>query len=309
MISEELKPLTIGEIFDKTFRLTFATMKRFLPIFIVISLIQVVISHLSQLLLYAIVPGMDSLAYQDDPLTLFANLGQIIIVSLGIGLISGIFSIIFYAFLTDLFIKSYLNEEWQLGDSLQKVLKKIHILLLTGIMAVTIALSGLLACGVGAIATSIFVSFIIPAIVFEEQGIGGSIIRSFKLVSYDFGGLLGSYLLWGLMMAFASFVFGGILSTITLLMSGLLGELGNFGSLSSSGAPLFSLATLFSIPFSMIIVAVTTALNFAFNVILFFNQKVKYENFGMERMAEAFVTEQGEMDDAHEAGDPPQHYR
>lgn len=174
MIQQELKPMDIGTIFDKTFKLVFDNFKNCLIIF----LFYFSINFILNLAVY--IPVM-------------------IRFSLLISITELFISIVITAILIDLYLKAFLNEEWQLKSSFNYVLRRYVSLLGATMLSALIVIGGILLLIIGAIVFSVFLTFIEPVILYEKKRAGESISRSFKLVSYNFWGILGAIMLFALL--------------------------------------------------------------------------------------------------------------
>lgn len=322
MTNEELRPLTIGQIFDKTFKLAMTSLRSFALLYLAYFGVVIGLTLLSNLILSLVarIPFWDAMLGRGMEGSISAQFVYIL-TSYASSIVSGLIQLVVYSIMTDLFIKLFLNEEWSFGDSIGRIGKKVPVILVAGVLAFIIAFAGIFGCGIGVIVTSIFVSFFIPAIVFENRGIGGAINRSFKLVSYNFWGILGSYLLGGLILFGVAMIFYAVVIGVIFLLGFSTGGLENLADTLSNISdnpnmivPLI-IAGIIAFVFYMLIVIFYTALSFAFNVTLFFNQKIRYENFGLERMAEAFSMDNADStgsgntidkDDSNE--EPPQYY-
>jgi hypothetical protein len=184
----------------------------------------------------------------------------------------------------DLFVKSFLGEEWNFKESFKYVKSKILSIIISYILIFFILIGGYIMCCIGIIPMMAFISLVLPALMFEKVSSTNAISRSFKLVSYSFWRVLGSIILMGIIVGALSVIFQIFFQFISLFgvsMNLFTGQYMNLWIVII--VVIYILYLMYSI--------IANALTNAFNVILFFNQKIKFENFGVEQLAESMISE------------------
>lgn len=308
MTDEELKPLTFGQVIDKTCRLGFSCIRSFLPVYLLNFFLFTAFFALSNYI-FSLMINIDFIDIFSGHALSSGRLNQNILelllyyVVISFVTLPAIYTI---AIIMSLTIKSYLNQEANLWKEAGYIAKKYPAILITAIIATFIILLGTLACGVGMFTAMLFLAFYIPAMIYENNGIFGAINRSIKLTSYSFWQLLVTFFLPGLIISLFSLGVELVVNSLILKLSGIEGgykdlmvgllnggeNFRNFTVLLAAGTAI----TMINVTLSIIDIAMRTS----FHIVLFFNQKVKYENYGMERMAEFFAEGSDEA--------PPQDY-
>jgi membrane-bound ClpP family serine protease len=144
-----------------------------------------------------------------------------------------------------------------------------------------------------------------PAIILEGKDGINSINRSFKLVIYNYWRVLGSYLFFNILFIFIFYILLIVLSIIVIIVLLIIFALFhiNFNTSNNTLMGMVIVGIIFSI--MGILLHFISSVAIAFNTCLFFNQKIKNENYGVEVMAEAMIGEAGEGESISEttAGD------
>ena len=285
MIREELRPMDIGMMLDKTFRLCFSNLKKYLKVF----LIYFAVFLLFSLIIAGIFLGFyffngKSFEKFSDPKVILPFL----IFMIPIFILIFIVLLIIWAFYTgmiyDLFVKSFLGEEWNFKDSFKYVKSKIFSIIISYILIFFILIGGYMMCCIGILPMMAFITMVLPALMFENISASNGISRSFKLASYSFWRVLGSKLLMGIIVGALSIIFQVFFQFISMFgisMNLFTGQYMNVWI--AIIAAVYILYLMYTI--------VANALTITFNIILFFNQKIKFENFGVEQLAERMISE------------------
>jgi hypothetical protein len=194
-----------------------------------------------------------------------------------------IFSVFYAGLVSDMAIKAYLSREWKFEESFQLIKQKFFPILFTGILAGLLSVLGILACGLGILFISIFVSLIIPIILYENLHYGKAIQRSFQLVGKNYWSIFGHIFLMGLIIQAASFVFQIFMPFFMNIFQSNLTTM-------EAIVPLVLVLILIYI-FLIIYGFIAYVLQITLVVLLFFNQKIRHENFGVEILAESVIEE------------------
>lgn len=287
MTKEELKPMDLGAILDKTFRITFSNMKKYIKVFLmyfgVIFGITILISAI--IIGFLIAHGFNFDNF-DQPEILAPFLLTIIPMSI-IALILIIFiAIIFTGMIYDIFIKSFIGEDWNFKSSFKYVKSKFWTIFLANILSFFILIGGYLMCCIGVLPMMALISLILPAIIYEKENATGAISRSFKLVSYSFWRVFGSILLFMLIVGSLSFVFQIGFQALPFMIQ---------ASNKGNNIQMIIFITIFSVILYILYLAysiLASALSSAFYVLIFYNQKIKFENFGVEFLADSIAVQE-----------------
>lgn len=320
MINEELRPLTFGQAIDKTYRLGFACIRSFLPVYIFNFILFSAVSALSSYVFSLITENdfidifsghtLSSGQLSESPLELFIFYGITIAITL--------LAVYGTALIMSLTIKSYLNQEADPWHEAGRIAKKYPAILFAAVIATLITSVGVLGCGIGVLATMMFVIFYIPAMVHEDAGSIEAIKRSIKLTTYSFWQLLGGLILAGIIISPLTFGVELLINPLILKLSHITGGYKELMVGLLNGSETFREFTVLLAAGTAILMTklavsiIVTAMTASFYTVLFFNQKVRFENYGMERMAEVFVEgrETTTRDDNDEGSndEPPQYY-
>jgi hypothetical protein len=300
----ELKPLDLGGILEKTFRLTFSNLIKNIVLFLIyFGIIICVFIGIAGVVIYLIQtnkidPDMinfmnffqtyDYTLLQNSIQSLFGIFIPLIPFLILAYIIFFIVQVFYNGMLNDIFIKSITGETWNFKSSFNFIKTKFWRLAGTGFISGFIILGGFILCCIGIIPAVIIIAFFIPAILFENKKIGESVSRGFKLISYNFWGIIGTFLLLYLIEIVVSLIFNGITGVINIFFISLkTGENANIYLIVNT-----LVLYIVRAPLSILYQALDTAF---FNVI-FFNQKVKHENYGIEVLANTLNNEINSMD-------------
>ena len=281
----DLKPLDAGGVINATFRLAFSNLKKFLKIFILFGVFYVVIYGLYAFAVYYTGGFGNSSSLSNSLITLGLMFIYYILMFFLL--------VFFYSLFADFYIKAYLQEEWSFKTSRKLVFSKNGTLILAGLLAVLIITGGIFLCLVGSLIFMTFLSFIFPVIIYENKKAGQAINRSFKLVSYSFWRVLGTYVLYFLILIASIIVILGILSIPVILFYNYnKSAFQNISNIMDPNfiLPLIIIGIIYLVLYFMYLLIVS-ALSSSLNIILFFNQKVKHEQFGIENLVESITTE------------------
>ena len=145
-------------------------------------------------------------------------------------------------------------------------------------------------CCIGVFPMLALISLVLPVIIYEKENATGSISRSFKLVSYSFWRVFGSVLLFTIIVQALSLVFQIGFQFLPLMIQSLN---------SGRNIQMIIFISILSIITYILYLAYTilaSALSAAFYVLIFFNQKIKHENFGVEFLANSITADQSSDD-------------
>lgn len=296
MNEEYLKPLDLGSIIDKSFRLTFSNMTKNFLIFIIylgISIVSLII--IAAFLIFIVSTNridmdilnfrnlyslFDSVNYRDTFMSLYNVFLAFIPVLVIFAIFLFVVQIFYLGMLNDIFIKSITGEQWNFKTSFHFVRSKFFVLAGANILGFFILIAGTLFFCVGAIPASIIVAFIFPAVLFENEKTAGSISRSFKLVFYDFWPCVGYFIVLSLIIGAISFVFDLFTNFLSGFISGFMKTTDSIDLYVTAISASFIILIL-KTPLTIF----TEAIQRAFFNLLFFNMKIKHENYGIEMLA------------------------
>ena len=277
MTINDLKPLDIGGIFNTAFRLSFSNFKKFFKVFLIYSAIYI--------LFYILYAASTVLSVQ----YIILRGAALLIYYTAVYFLTSVFSGIY----TDFFLKAYLGEEWNLKSSSRLVFSRFGTLLFATFLAFLIICGGFILLIIGCIVFGLFLSFIYPVIIFEEKTAGKAVARSFKIVSYSFFRLLGTYFIYILILLASIIIIGGIISIpLMLYLMNNQEIIKNLADNLTPGyiIPLIIFAVVYLILYFVYLMLITS-LSSALNIVLYINQKVKFEQFGIENMVESLTAE------------------
>ncbi len=308
-MSVELKPMGVGSLFDKTFRMSFSKFKDVLKINLLFFLFLLVLFGAIGALLYfggfyTKITGQFSNIVSD-----ISSMSSSQVMSLAGPIMGWTFVLIilllipamFYSgLMSHLFLQSFVGEKWTLRESFKVVGKKLGSLMFSLLPMIGIGLAIAIGAGIvlailmlilkiagiiiGYIALIIFMLYVAvvyamvcPVIIKENLPGGQAVMRAFKLGSYNFFGLVGAYLLLFLLLIFIAIIFGAVFQLFNFIFSG------------SAMIMMISVGVyaLFYILLELFLGAVAAA----FIVSIFYNQKIRYESFGVESLVKDYVQE------------------
>jgi hypothetical protein len=198
--------------------------------------------------------------------------------------------VFFNAVYNDFYLKYYFQEKWGFKTSFKFISSKYVTLLAASTLCLLMIAGGFVFFIIGSMVFGTFLSFVYPAIIFEGKKTGQSISRSFKLASYNFWGLLGTYCLYFLIILVSLLFVAGILS-IPIIVFYINNSVLFKNILSSSNSFFIIIIVIVYFILYFVYLLIVTSLTTSLNVILFFNQKVKHEQFGIEAMVESITLE------------------
>lgn len=277
---KEFKPMRFGDVIDKTFRLTFGNLRNYLKIFIIFYGVLFLIIGLIAIKIYSIYTNAQNLEY-----SLFFNDNLYILVILG--LVAAFSALIFSTFglgmTTDLFSKSFLGEYWDFRNSFLYVKSKFWSIFVSSFLSVLVVLCGILCFFIGVYPATILISCVIPALINEDLTGSGSIKRSFELTKNKFWSLFGSFILFSFLNSALGFIYQIFISIFTVVAS----VAPNFGALTGERISVVTIIFyLFLFTSTVLYICVVGALSTAYYVVQYFNQRIKFENFGAEVMSQ-----------------------
>jgi hypothetical protein len=303
MDNENLKPLDFGGIFDRTFRLTFSNLLKNIYIFAIYLAIGIaallVIAGIAAFLIFSKKIDPDFLTMISSFRTFdfsglqdsFRQILQILISLIPVFIVFMIFFIIVQIFylgiVNDIFIKSITGESWDLKTSFALVAKKFWTLTGAAFICVFIVIGGLCLCCVGVFPAVIISSLVCPLILFENLKVTSSISRSFKMISLDFWPSVGTYIVCYLIILAINYGSSFII--------GIFAGLSNFFFKSQDTNDVYFHLIIQNLIIYILMIPVSIfvqALQISFFNVLFFNLKVKFENYGVEMMALS-ITDKG----------------
>lgn len=275
MTNEELRPLTIGQLLDKTFRLSLKC------------IIKNIVTHLifGGIMIGALVAcGVVIAVLSASSMLVTPGYNYEVVMVVMMILIMLIFTpitIVWYSILFDMQIKGYLNERWRLKSHFKPVFRKFWIIIGAGLLSIPIIALGYVALFIGVIGSFALLCSVMPVIIYEDLGPLKAIKRSFKLTSYSFWTVTGQMGLFMVITFGFLFILNGARMVPTYLISAM-----NLSGLSAS----FLYLTIAALSFLYIMFSCFTyILGVTFYTLIYFNQRIKFENFGMEMMAEEMV--------------------
>jgi len=277
---KEFKPMRFGDVIDKTFRLTFGNLRNYLKIFIIFYGVLFLIIGLIAIKIYSIYTNAQNLEY-----SLFFNDNLYILVILGlVGAFSAlIFSTFGLGMTTDLFSKSFLGEYWDFRNSFLYVKSKFWSIFVSSFLSVLVVLCVILCFFIGVYPATILISCVIPALINEDLTGSGSIKRSFELTKNKFWSLFGSFILFSFLNSALGFIYQIFISIFTVVAS----VAPNFGALTGERISVVTIIFyLFLFTSTVLYICVVGALSTAYYVVQYFNQRIKFENFGAEVMSQ-----------------------
>jgi hypothetical protein len=288
MLAGDLKPMDTGNLIDKSFKMFFSTMKKNFKITSIFMGVCTAILAISGLAIYS---------------TVYSNYGgfkesndydkiipQILIAIPFLILFSVIFVVslvFFYGMIHDLYIDVFQDKEWDFKKSFIHVKNNFWAIVLSGFVFFMFS-AVINSCCCVLFPLSSFLAVSIPSILYENTKVEG-IGRSFKLVSYSFWNVIGVKLLYILILMAFTVVTIVITSVVTVLLLAVIYALNLVKSTDTDNSVFITcmIFAIFYIPSSFF----SGTLECALNVSIFFNQKIKYENFGIEILTESIVNE------------------
>ncbi len=283
----ELRPLTIGETLDASFKLFTANLRKLLPL----SAVVLIPIGILQLVLNARM-GTDfsfleaALTEPADPTVVFAPLGRLVALGIVTGLLSLLGTLLVQAAAIRLYADLYQGRETSWQDSLTFGISRFGPVLAASVLSA-------LGIGVGLLFYLIpgmwlYVSWwvVVPALLVERLGPAQALGRSFDLVKRRFWPTAGVAALAFLIVYVVQQIVGTLVS-IAVLPSVALQTVPDFGPALAVTSAAQTIVNLFTVPF--LAAAVTVA---------YFDLRVRLEGYDLELMA-------AELDEADRSGEPP----
>ncbi len=282
----ELRPLTIGETLDASFKLFTANLRKLLPL----SAVVLIPIGILQLVLNARM-GTDfsfleaALTEPADPTVVFAPLGRLVALGIVTGLLSLLGTLLVQAAAIRLYADLYQGRETSWQDSLTFGISRFGPVLAASVLSA-------LGIGVGLLFYLIpgmwlYVSWwvVVPALLVERLGPAQALGRSFDLVKRRFWPTAGVAALAFLIVYVVQQIVGTLVS-IAVLPSVALQTVPDFGPALAVTSAAQTIVNLFTVPF--LAAAVTVA---------YFDLRVRLEGYDLELMA-------AELDEADRSGEP-----
>jgi hypothetical protein len=313
---KELRPMTIGPIFDQILKVVFnKDSMKLLGIYAALIVGPVIFFVLQAGALYQ--RWFNSNLIGSGILTPQAavegNYLLEILASIFLFVFSAFITIMYTLMSTDLFGKRFLQTPYKIIPSFRLQLKRVPgfllFLLIIAIyygllifvfsifagaasmlslgafgvlLGILIVIAAILFFIVIANCSGVFIRGVIPAMAVDRCGLFRSIGRSFKLMVKNFFRILGISLLFHLLIFIGSYILVQIITVIFGLLAIVLNrDAGVFSSL---------LLPIAVVNYSLLMIINLLFVN-AFNVIIYFNQKIRHEGFGAELLAQEFLAE------------------
>ncbi len=307
-MENNIKKMNITELIDRAFRMSFSCLKSYLKIYGILVLIYLVLAAAAVLFL-AIFIGFNNFdtitGLFSDPESFFRSniitpdfsiIGAFSIVFVIFGILALVINSYYTGISLDMFIKSFRGEQWTYRESFEMVKSKIGSIIGASFLTILLVFAGVLACCIGYIPMMALVSLTLTALVFENLKAGTAVSRSFKLVGYSFWGVLGAWSLYFLIYIGVSMISGSLSLVLFQLSSAVSGML-------NITIPSFTVTIIAQI-IQICIGFIFSAFALSFNVCIYFNQKIKYENYGVESLVQDMVERAEEVltDDQYRNG-------
>ncbi len=271
----ELRPLTIGETLDASFKLFTANLRKLLPLAAVV----LVPIGILQLVLNARI-GSDfsflesALTEPPDPTVVFAPLGRLLGLGIATALLSLLGTLLVQAAAIRLYADLYQGRDTSWQDSLTFGISRFGPVLAASILSA-------LGIGVGLLFYLIpgmwlYVSWwvVVPALLVERLGPAQALGRSFDLVRRRFWPTAGVAALAFLIVYVVQQIVGTIVS-VAVLPTTLVQPVPDFGPALAVTSAAQTIVNLFTVPFLAAAVTVT-----------YFDLRVRLEAYDLELMAE-----------------------
>jgi len=296
-------PLNFSSSFNYCLSLFKFSIKDYLKIFLVFqlpsSVLIILLTNLTSV--FSVKPGV---SLSNLPFTMsqnsynFSDIITLIPVIILITIIILLLSVIFRGMVCDLYLKTYSNNVWTFKSSLNYIKNRFGSILGGFFLVILMTIGGILCFCIGIIPVMVFTLFIFPVILFENTKAFDSISRSINLIKKDFWRIL-SILLVYIIIAF------GIYASYTLIIQFVASSF-----YQAKGEALNSLIMSGPISFQLIYLSLNVLCSFiisgfasALEVVLYFNQKVLREDYGVQKehvAAEQTSHENIELEDKKE---------
>ncbi len=300
-MEKKYKVMSVADIIDKSFRMTISNLKnyirlylRFIPVMLIILAVLLVLSaavfvplSFSNMLTLEEIVGNPLYFLQSS-----SSFGAMIFkTSVSIFFFIAYFVVIilslkYYGASIDLIIKDFTGDRWDMKESLRFAGTKIVTMIGSGFLASFIVIAGIIFCCIGIIPALVFVSLVFPAIIYENADAVSSISRSFKLVSYNFFPILGAWLIFIIIYYGISFLIS-IIGSVPMSILGTISQTSDNSFYTAMLAIVGLILFCIQIPIAMVL----NCFYMSYTTCIFFNQKIKYENWGIESMIENMITE------------------
>jgi hypothetical protein len=294
MVQQELKSMDLGKLLDRTFRMTMQGIPRFLLLYLFYFLAVMVLAVIFLVVFFGVIfmnTGDISFNFFDDstyenidmnPASAIVFMAGAIIMMLGILVIYVLFTGMTY----DLFIRQFLDIEWNIKSSIKYISKKFWTILLAGVLAYLLAIAGFFVFCVGFLFVAPILAIFMPVILYEERSAGNAISRSYELVKQSYWPVFGTVLLGLALYSAAATIMNVMSSGLSTLLTSTLSNMSN-----DTMTILMIMSTVLLLLVSSAFSIFTTAFSVSFTTVLFFNQKLKHENFGVELLTRSMINE------------------
>ncbi len=283
------EPVSLGKIVDFSFKLVFSNLKNYFKIF---ALYYGIILGFTLLFIAALFYGVKSYGFNFNNIDNFpyflndSNVTNIIIIGITISvafIILMTICSIFYTIMTfDVFLKAFLGQVWTLRESFELAKRKFFSTLVLSFLSFFIMLAGILLCCIGIFPLMTLIVFAFPSLLFENLSGTKAISRSVDLVTKDFWVTFGKVMLLFAIIASFSVVYNA-LTAIAQIFLPFVAKNSELSTQKIVFIVIFMIVFfIINIIYSLFINAFTNA----YYVLLYFNQKIKYENFGVEKLTE-----------------------
>lgn len=299
----EFKPLDFAGILDKTIKLFLMSSKSFLKLFFTFfAVINIIISSIFGIVVWYIFQTEGLLnKIKDMPFVMSDTYTQklffLIPASLVLLFIIIIISLMYNCMTYELYIKSFLNEGWDIKQSFKFSSQKIKPMFIASILLFLILIGGLLLCCIGTIPLTALLSLVFPILIFEGLSPTESIKKSFNLVKNDFWQILACILLMQMVLSFLSAFLQLFSYGFNIFIPHMT------ANMTTLNISIFIILSILFISFTVLISLLSTAFMTILNVVIYFNQKAKIEGFGKPSVEEIYGNSTSTYDNTNEDED------
>ncbi|MDC7223269.1 MAG: glycerophosphoryl diester phosphodiesterase membrane domain-containing protein [Spirochaetales bacterium] len=257
----------LGQILDHSFKMTIKNYRRyFLPVTLYFALTSGLMEYMyaSNSAFFSALDTAITPEAAAELLSVFSP-GPYYLSTLLILLITPFFQFI----LNDLAIAAFFvqEEQWTPAGSAERAVKRYLPMLGAMLLTSLLIMGGTFVFLVGALVVALFLSLIFPVLVYEKVSAKEALLRSFNLIKDDFFSLAGYWI-----------VFWMIFFGIYMLKSVAVDFLG--GLFLKEGNDLINTVVYYFLNLPVVVFAI--GLQSCFTVNMYFNQRIKKEEFDLE---------------------------
>ncbi len=267
-----IRPMGLADILDGALQLYRRNFGPFIGIAAIAWLPAVLLQLLALYWMFSGLPGMEA-GGADDPMSVLPFIGGAVGLAAG-GLVIYLIAVpLAQGALIWAVSRRYLGKSISIAEAYRQVLRRLGHLLVAVILTGLATMVGTIFCIIPGIVLSFMFSFAVIEVVLEDRDGVGAMQRSWQLVSYDFWKVVGTLLVLGLLVMFASTALSAPCELIALI------PIGNESATA--------LMTIIAQAIKSLIAVLLQPVGIVGTILLYYDLRIRKEGFDIELLARA----------------------